>query len=208
MTQKENNDMINPLLSEADFFWQTTEIWLNKVEKNIKKVLTGNWRHDIISELLMQMKKNLKNKIKKFLTKQKASDIINELSAERRRQTTLITKQWNTYDSRKFFTFLRTVWKTKTVKREIASCYLEWIKHFIREFDPGSGWTLAACLTHASRTGNISLRLRWIWSISSGGRVSNAWVTCLIQGDNSQKWLLIPHKRTGPHGLVWKTPVV
>ena len=39
--------------------------------------------HDIISELLMQMKKNLKNKIKKFLTKQKASDIINELSAER-----------------------------------------------------------------------------------------------------------------------------
>jgi len=41
----------------------------------------------------MQMKKNLKNKIKKFLTKQKASDIINELSAERRRQTTLITKQ-------------------------------------------------------------------------------------------------------------------
>ena len=66
---------------------------LNKVEKNIKKVLTGNWRHDIISELLIQMKKNLKNKIKKFLTKQKASDIINELSAERRRRTTLITKQ-------------------------------------------------------------------------------------------------------------------
>ena len=52
--------MINPLLSEADFFRQTTEIWLNKVEKNIKKVLTGNWRYDIISELLMQMKKNLK----------------------------------------------------------------------------------------------------------------------------------------------------
>ena len=42
----------------------------------------------------------------------------------------------------------------------------------------------------------------------SGGRVSNAWVTCLIQGDNSWKRLLIPHKRTGPHGLVWKTPVV
>ena len=27
------------------------------------------------------------------------------------------------------------------------------IKIFYREFDPGSGWTLAACLTHASRTG-------------------------------------------------------
>ena len=23
--------------------------------------------------------------------------------------------------------------------------------------------------------------------VSSGGRVSNAWVTCLVQGDNSQK---------------------
>ena len=38
----------------------------------------------------------------------------------------------------------------------------------------------------------------------SGGRVSNAWVTCPIQGNNSWKRLLIPHKRTLPHGKVWK----
>ena len=50
-----------------------------------------------------------------------------------------------------------------------------------------------------------SKRFEW-WL--SGGRVSNAWVTCLIQGDNSWKRLLIPHKRTVPHGTVWKTPVV
>ncbi len=36
----------------------------------------------------------------------------------------------------------------------------------------------------------------------SGGRVSNAWVTCLIQGDNSEKLLLIPHKRTVSHETV------
>ncbi len=42
----------------------------------------------------------------------------------------------------------------------------------------------------------------------SGGRVSNAWATCPAQGDNSRKRLLIPHKRTVPHGTVWKTPVV
>ena len=36
----------------------------------------------------------------------------------------------------------------------------------------------------------------------SGGRVSNAWVTCLTLGDNSQKWLLIPHKRTASHDAV------
>ena len=76
------------------------------------------------------------------------------------------------------------------------------------EFDPGSGWTLAACLTHASRAelfqGSFRMELKWL----SGGRVSNAWVTCLIQGDNSRKRLLIPHKRTVLHSTVWKTPVV
>ena len=36
----------------------------------------------------------------------------------------------------------------------------------------------------------------------SGGRVSNAWVTCLTEGDNSLKRLLIPHKHTVPHGTV------
>ena len=80
---------------------------------------------------------------------------------------------------------------------------------FFWEFDPGSGWTLAACLTHASRTGITRwAKLASILSNSSGGRVSNAWVTCHMLGDNSWKRLLIPHKRTGPHGLVWKTPVV
>ena len=38
------------------------------------------------------------------------------------------------------------------------------------EFDPGSGRTLAACLTHASRTVK-RLPLWWVWM--SGERVSN-----------------------------------
>ena len=42
----------------------------------------------------------------------------------------------------------------------------------------------------------------------SGGRVSNAWVTCLVQGDNSWKRLLIPHKPTIPHGIVRKAKTV
>ena len=41
---------------------------------------------------------------------------------------------------------------------------------FIGEFDPGSGRTLAACLTHASRTG----RLEACFYEPSGKRVSNA----------------------------------
>ena len=41
------------------------------------------------------------------------------------------------------------------------------------EFDPGSGRTLAARLTHASRTEFVGLILREIDSKLSGGRVSN-----------------------------------
>ena len=52
----------------------------------------------------------------------------------------------------------------------------------------------------------LILRMKVWWL--SGGRVSNAWVTCPVQGDNSWKRLLIPHKRTRRHLLVWKTPVV
>ena len=61
------------------------------------------------------------------------------------------------------------------------------------EFDPGSGRTLAACLTHASRTELFGSRLRPSEFEFSGERVSNAWATCLSEGDNSWKRLLIPH---------------
>ena len=83
------------------------------------------------------------------------------------------------------------------------------IKTFIWEFDPGSGWTLAACLTHASRTETLRCGDfgQSLWCFS-GGRVSNAWVTWPTLGDNSWKRLLIPHKRTVSHDTVWKTPVV
>ena len=90
---------------------------------------------------------------------------------------------------------------------ELANVFAENI--FLWEFDPGSGWTLAACLTHASRTKHLR-QITSVWSLLwlSGGRVSNAWVTCLIQGDSSWKRLVIPHKRTVSHDTVWKTPVV
>ena len=43
---------------------------------------------------------------------------------------------------------------------------------------------------------------------ASGGRVSNAWATCPIPGDNTWKQVLIPHERAGTHVPVRKTPVV
>ena len=42
------------------------------------------------------------------------------------------------------------------------------------------------------------------FGIPSGGRVSNAWVTCPVQGDNSWKRLLIPHNIAKPHDFAIK----
>lgn len=56
---------------------------------------------------------------------------------------------------------------------------------FVGEFDPGSGRTLAACLTHASRTE------RPLRGYSSGERVSNTWVICPKLWDKPGKLGLI-----------------
>src|ERR1044071_5932987 len=61
---------------------------------------------------------------------------------------------------------------------------VHWI--FDGEFDPGSGRTLAACFTHASRTERPAC------GYSSGERVSNTWVTCPHLWDNRWKRRLIP----------------
>ena len=47
------------------------------------------------------------------------------------------------------------------------------------EFDLGSGRTLAACLTHASRAREADRSLRSDVCGTSGGWVSNTWATCL-----------------------------
>ena len=57
------------------------------------------------------------------------------------------------------------------------------INKFYGEFDPGSGLTLAACLTHASRTEYLR--------IFSGERVSKVQVMYLRTANNKLKSLLI-----------------
>jgi hypothetical protein len=72
----------------------------------------------------------------------------------------------------------------------------------VGEFDPGSGRTLAACLTHASRT---MKPLRW-WI--SGERVSNTWVICPALWDKPWKRGLIPDMTHDRMVCVWKVPAV
>ena len=119
--------------------------------------------------------------------------------------STLITEQWNNLESSEKF-YLRN-WPLNSKRDKRCQQHLWSESNFIREFDPGSGWTLAACLTHASRTRYKDGSFRTEDLVLSGGRVSNAWETCPVPGDTSWKRLLIPHKRTAPHGAVWKTPV-
>src|SRR5215471_10988116 len=63
------------------------------------------------------------------------------------------------------------------------------------EFDPGSGRTLAACLTHASRTESP------FRGDSSGERVSNTWVICPALWDKPGKLGLIPDRT--PRCMSW-----
>src|ERR1700727_2444546 len=65
-----------------------------------------------------------------------------------------------------------------------------WWGFLFGEFDPGSGRTLAACLTHASRTERPLRRY------SSGERVSNTWVICPALRDKPGKLGLIPDMTT------------
>ena len=107
-------------------------------------------------------------------------------------------KAWN--GSRKILTDENTTQqkvkeaKSKTRKQKVRARPSggDLIKWF-REFDPGSGWTLAACITHSSRT-DEGLRPR-----VSGGRVSNAWATCPFVRDNVWKRTLIPHNAWESH---------
>ena len=61
-----------------------------------------------------------------------------------------------------------------SLNSEMLSLLIKDFKYFNREFDPGSGRTLAACLTHASRAGSYKTKLRPSFVTDSGGRVSNA----------------------------------
>ena len=80
----------------------------------------------------------------------------------------------------------------------VPVCFCLFCQGFVGEFDPGSGRTLAACLTHASRA------VRPFRGYTSGERVSNTWVTCPSLWDKPGKLGLIPDMTSHLHGGWWK----
>ena len=76
--------------------------------------------------------------------------------------------------------------------------------NFYWEFDPGSGRTLAVCLTHASRTRRDGMILRENEILESGERVSNAWVTCPMERNSLGKLGVMPYNIVKSHGFAIK----
>ena len=77
--------------------------------------------------------------------------------------------------------------------------FFEWVRQtYNGEFDPGSGWTLAGGLTHASRAVFL-LRKR-----ESGVRVRNTCATYLYLGDSLSKGRLTPHNIMIGINYYWK----
>ena len=70
------------------------------------------------------------------------------------------------------------------------------------EFDPGSEQTLAACLTHASRTRKSASADEY-----SGARVSNAWVICPPVRNNPPKGGLIPDNTDALRSVFQRRPL-
>ena len=168
-----------------------------KVKKRCWQIETVVVRYSSLL-LRQKQQQNGSKRLKKLLQKklkscwQTSKDVISYKSCcwnrEQHENWTLITKQY--IPTPKILTWIfgtkpkqkvnngrisQDVYSTGSKKKEWiflktsfqeASIFLRKIS--IREFDPGSGWTLAACLTHASRTK---------WSSSERNLVADGWVT-------------------------------
>ena len=105
--------------------------------------------------------------------------------------------------SREFFKENTTQTKSKRaikLERKILSVGRRFIYHFSRVWS----WLRmnAGGVHNTFKSNGVNNKLAWSWL--SGGRVSNAWATCLCEGDNDRKQSLIPHKATKPHDFVAK----
>ena len=97
-------------------------------------------------------------------------------------------------DKSGFRTTIEKGWSSYWQNKQADSFLMErWSKKIFYngEFDPGSGWTLATGLTHASR-GAAGKEARFI-TLATGARVSNAYPTCPPLGNNLAKVRLMPN---------------
>ena len=146
---------------------------LKMAEKSLKKGLTKNVWRCILTELSARG------------TKQAADRMILENDTESRRARTAIFTSRSERDSQ----FVNEFWtwrKTSGFDTGFNTRVWSWLR-------TNAGGVPNTCKSSGD-CGELAQ------SNSSGGRVSNAWATCLKQGDNASKDVLIPRKTTAPHG--------
>ena len=158
---------------------------LKRISEKWNSQLTKDRRYDKVSKSSTKRQQNLNSKMfektwKKYLTNKKRWDKINELS-ERQNEKTLITKQWNTYDSRKFlYIFKNGSNEPKAVKtRDSQTVVLsDRIKHFLslwlNQCEPQSSW----CEHHW--IADTFYQRVWSWLRMNAGGVLN---TCKSNGN-------------------------
>ena len=135
-------------------WWVGTGKFLRFFEKILKKVLTNGWRCDKILKL---------SKDRALTPRAKRGEEMRYSSASAKRERGEYEAPWklnsrqerinDPWNSRKRINFGLTITKNVSVWSERIKRY--WPKGeytTTKEFDPGSGRTLAARLTHASRT--------------------------------------------------------
>ena len=157
---------------------------LKRISEKRNSLLTKDRRYDKVSKSSTKRQQNLNSKMfektwKKYLTNKKRWDKINELS-ERQTKQTLITKQWNTYDSRKFLYILKNGFnKPKAVKtRDSQTVVLsKWIKHFLSLWLNQCELQLSWC-EHRWIANTFYQRV-WSWLRMNAGGVLN---TCKSNG--------------------------
>ena len=137
-------------------------------EKNPKKHLTNGAISDIILKLLKRaarIEKSFWKTWKKYLTKTRRCDIILKLSDKDKRKQHLENWTMQEKSNDPWDSFYEEKTQVKSKKCAVITQALLnridilerelWYILFNKEFDPGSGRTLAARLTHASRTENF-----------------------------------------------------
>ena len=151
-------------------------IWQNVVDKGRERWYTHKAFEKEGGCAGRSVQKKLEKSFKKVLTKAGRGDIMYRLSQgseapwKLNNKTTLFLEKEVDKTPKNSFEFIWTLIiskEPKTALRDVIRGNPVNIQ-FFREFDPGSGWTLAACITHSSRT---VTRTSVLWSVADG------WVT-------------------------------
>ena len=180
-----------------------------KVRKEKRTVILKGWKS--------LMKKEKEKRWKKGLTNGRQCGMIYKLSFERAMmfEKYTVRKSGNKMsESKSITTIAQGNWSTLSIPNKVLANFTKTLvfkielinfrKNFSRVWSwlrTNAGGVPNTCKSSENFAAESFGRKQWK---ESGGRVSNAWVTCLQEGDNIPKGMLIPHDIVFLHGITIK----